>query len=88
MGWVVKATPWQIYRPEFPSTQCTGDWVGGRAGLDGFGFDPRTVHPVASRYTVLCGRRQRSVRCMEVGLAKQQFAADCQCICSQLCVEL
>jgi len=35
-----------------------GGWVGPRAGLDGFrksrpppGFDPRTVHPVVSRYT-------------------------------------
>ena len=35
-----------------------GGWVGLRAGLDGYvksrpppGFDPRTVQPVASRYT-------------------------------------
>ena len=39
-------------------THCTGGWVGPRAGLDGCakfrpppGFDPRTVQPVASRYT-------------------------------------
>ena len=39
-------------------THCTGGWVGHRAGLDGGGksrpppgFDPRTVQPVASRYT-------------------------------------
>jgi len=37
---------------------CIGGWVGLRAGLDGCGksrpppgFDPRTVQPVASRYT-------------------------------------
>ena len=37
---------------------CTGGWVGPRAGLDVCGksrpppgFDPRTVQPVASRYT-------------------------------------
>ena len=41
-----------------PSTHCTRGWVGPRAGLDGCGksrpppgFDPRTVQPVASRYT-------------------------------------
>ena len=40
-----------------PSTHCTGRWVGPRVGLDGCGnlappgFDPRTVQPVASRYT-------------------------------------
>ena len=39
-------------------THCTGGWVGPRVGLDGYGqshplpgFDPRTVQPVASRYT-------------------------------------
>ena len=32
-------------------THCTGGWVGLRAGLHGCGFDPRTVQPVASRYT-------------------------------------
>jgi hypothetical protein len=41
-----------------PGTHCTGGWVGPRAGLDCCGkmspppgFDPRTVQPVASRYT-------------------------------------
>ena len=39
-------------------TNCIGGWVGPRAGLDGCGksrpppaFDPRTVQPVANRYT-------------------------------------
>jgi hypothetical protein len=43
---------------ERPGTYCTGGWVGPRAGLDRCeksrptpGFDPRTVQPVASRYT-------------------------------------
>jgi hypothetical protein len=43
---------------ERPGTHCIGSWVGPRAGLDGCvksrpppGFDPRTVQPVASRYT-------------------------------------
>ena len=42
---------------ERPGTHYTGGWVGPRAGLDGRkispppGFDPRTVQPVASRYT-------------------------------------
>jgi hypothetical protein len=41
-----------------PCTHCTEGWVGHRAGLDGYekfrpppGFNPRTVQPVASRYT-------------------------------------
>ena len=41
-----------------PGTHCIGGWVGPRAGLDGcgkslppLGLDPRTVQPVASRYT-------------------------------------
>jgi len=40
-------------------THCIGGWVGPRASQDGCGksrppppaFDPRTVQPVASRYT-------------------------------------
>jgi len=55
---------WSTPRPgrftpqERPGTHCIGGWVGPRAGLDGCGkachppgFDPRTVQPVASRYT-------------------------------------
>jgi hypothetical protein len=58
MGWVVNATPRLLYLRERPGTHCIGGWVGPRAGLDGCGksrpppgFDPRTVQPVASRYT-------------------------------------
>jgi len=58
MGWVVNATPRPLYPRERPDAHCTGGWVGPRAGLDGrgkphppLGFDPRTVQPVASRYT-------------------------------------
>jgi len=43
---------------ERPDTHCVEGWVGHRAGLDECGksrplpgFDPRTVQPVASRYT-------------------------------------
>ena len=50
--------PAALYPRERPSTHCTGDWVGPRAGLDRCGkslpppgFDLRTVQPVASRYT-------------------------------------
>ena len=55
---------WSTPRPgrftprERPDTHCIGGWVGPRAGLDVCrksrpppGFDPRTVQPVASRYT-------------------------------------
>ena len=44
--------------PRKDRTHCTGGWVGPRAGLGRCGkhfpppgFDPRTVQPVASRYT-------------------------------------
>jgi len=57
MGWVVNSTPRPLYLRERPGTHCTGSWEGPRAGLDRCGksrtppgFDPRTVHPVASRY--------------------------------------
>jgi hypothetical protein len=58
MRWVVNATPRPLYPQERPGSHCVGCWVGPRAGLDGCGksrlppgFDPRTVQPVASRYT-------------------------------------
>jgi len=54
MGWVVNATPRPHYPRERPGTHCIGGW----AGLEGCGksrhqpgLDPRTVQPVASRYT-------------------------------------
>ena len=52
-GWVVSTTPWPLYPRERRGTHCIGGCVVLRAGLDGslLGFDPRTVHPVASRYT-------------------------------------
>ena len=50
--------PAALYPRERPGTHCIGGWVGPRAGLDGCGksrptpgFDPLTVHPVASRCT-------------------------------------
>jgi hypothetical protein len=50
--------PAAFYPRERPGTHCTGGWVGPRARLDRCrksrpqpGFDPRTVQPVASRYT-------------------------------------
>ena len=57
-GWVISNTPQPLYPPERPCTHFTGGWVDPRAGLEGCGkscpppgFDPRTVQPVASRYT-------------------------------------
>ena len=59
---VINITP----RPQYPlgkspGTQCTGDLVSPRAGLDGYGeeknflpspaFEHRTIHYDASRYT-------------------------------------
>ena len=50
--------PGALTPAQWPGTRCIGGWVGPRAGMDGWGksrpppgFDPRTVHPVASRYT-------------------------------------
>jgi hypothetical protein len=58
MGCVVNVTPRPLYPLERPGTHCIGGWVVLRAGLDRCGksrpppgFDPRTVQPVASRYT-------------------------------------
>jgi hypothetical protein len=52
MGWVVNATTQPHYPWETFGNQCIGGWVDPRAGLDRCGiFDPRTVQPVASRYT-------------------------------------
>jgi len=49
--------PAAIYPQKRPGTHCTGDWVGpGQSGqvwkiLPQPGFNPRTVQPIASRYT-------------------------------------
>jgi len=50
--------PTALYPRERPGSHCTGGWVGRRARLDRCGksrppqgFDPRTIQPVASRYT-------------------------------------
>ena len=41
MWCVVNATSWPLYPPEKEvCTQCTGGWVGPRAGLDGGGKSP------------------------------------------------
>ena len=55
--------PAALYPQERPGTHCAGGWVGPRAGLDRCeksrpppGFDPRTVRPVASRYTDYANR--------------------------------
>ena len=57
-GWLVNATPQPLYLRGRPGTRCTGSWEGPRAGLNWCGkslphrgIDPRTVQPVASRYT-------------------------------------
>jgi hypothetical protein len=49
--------PSALYPQKRPGTHCTGGWVGHRTGMDRYGksrpppgFDPRTVHTVASRY--------------------------------------
>ena len=56
-GWSTHA-PAALPSGKRTGTQCIGGGVGPRAGLDGWGksrpplgFNPRTVQPVASRYT-------------------------------------
>jgi hypothetical protein len=58
MGWVVNATLRPSYPRVRPSAHCIGGWMSPRTGLDRCGnsratsgFDPRTVQPVARRYT-------------------------------------
>ena len=56
-GWRSKPSSLPLYPWEYPCTHCRGGWVNPREGLDGCErsflprFDPRTVKPVASRYT-------------------------------------
>ena len=58
-GWGISVTDRPLFTPgKDPGTHCTGGWLGPRAGLDRsgksrppLGFNPRTVQPVASRYT-------------------------------------
>ena len=56
-GWS-KGRPGRFTSRERPGTHCTGGWVGPqdwsgrrRESSPSPGFDPRTVQPVASRYT-------------------------------------
>ena len=58
MGWVVNAKPRKFWHQECSGTHYIGGRVNPTAGLDGWekfrplaGFDPRTLHPVSSRYT-------------------------------------
>jgi hypothetical protein len=57
MGWVVNATLRPLYTRERTGTYCIVSWVGPGADLDEYrnlaptGVVPRTVQPVASRYT-------------------------------------
>ena len=63
MGRVVNLTPRPNYPQERPGTFSVGGCVGTGAGLDGRekisptpGFDPRTAHPVACRYSYYAER--------------------------------
>ena len=57
-GWVVNATPWQLYPRELPGIHCIQGWVGPKTGPNGCGkyhlhrhSIPRRLQPVARRYT-------------------------------------
>jgi hypothetical protein len=67
MGLVVNATPRPLYPRYRLGTLCIGGLVGFRAGLDWCGksrpppeFDPRSVQPVASRYTCAIPTQQQT----------------------------
>jgi len=50
MGWVVNAAPRPLYSREWPSTHCTGGWVGPRGGLNVCGkSSPPTGIPSPNR---------------------------------------
>ena len=58
IGLVFNPTPRPLYPWERLGTLCIGGWVGPRAGLNGWGksrpprgSDPRTIQPVAIRYS-------------------------------------
>ena len=66
-GEVLASRPGRSLPRERPGTHCTGGWVGTRVGLDRCGksrpppgFVPRTVQPVASRYTDWASRPMSS----------------------------
>jgi hypothetical protein len=70
MGWVLNTTTRPLFFMESSSTRCIVCWLGRRAGLEGakisplLVFDPRTVRPVASRYTdILINVVYPNVRC-------------------------
>ena len=56
--WMVNTTPGPFYHWDRPNTICIRGWLDPRVGLDGcgeshrpLGFDPQTVHPIASHCT-------------------------------------
>jgi hypothetical protein len=57
MGWVVNATPRPLYPRERPGIHYIGGWVAPEPVWTSAktsppsGFDPRTLQPVAGRYT-------------------------------------
>jgi len=56
-GWSM-SWPWPLYSWERLGTHCTGGWVGPghlhrcRKSCPPLGFNPQTVQPVASHYTI------------------------------------
>ena len=75
--------PAALYPRERPGTHCTGGWVGPRAGLDGrkisppSGFDPRTVQPVASRYTEYATLPTKYQNYIEIRISKLHRKREC-----------
>ena len=82
---------------ERPGTHCIGGWVGPRAGLDRCGksrpppgLDPRTVQPVASRYTDYATPHtedtvQTNIVILEVGQYNNQATSCSDKFANQLC---
>jgi len=56
---VVNVTPRPLYPQERPGTRCIGDWVGPRAGLDGYG---KSRYPTGIRSPARTARSQSLYR--------------------------
>ena len=93
MGWVINATLRPLYLRERPGTHCVEGWVGpqGRSGRvrkisPPPEFEPRTVQPVACRYTdsAFPAIRKSSIT-NEINLRAKKKAYLVTCLVCALC---
>jgi len=77
-------TPTALYLLKRHGTHCTERWVGPRAGLEKCGksrpptgFDPRTIQPVASRYTDWANRTTHIIYATDTEIFNGSLKFDC-----------